>query len=111
MPIYEYKCENGHVFEVSQRMSDERLTECQVCEAPVKRVFHPVPIHFKGAGFYNTDYGTRKRAREMRESKASKTDSKSSDSKGAGETGKEKGKSESSSTAKPSSPSSSSGAD
>jgi putative FmdB family regulatory protein len=61
MPIYEYRCENGHTFEVMQRMSDDSLTECIECGAPVQRVFHPVAIHFKGKGFYNTDYGKRSR--------------------------------------------------
>jgi putative FmdB family regulatory protein len=61
MPIYEYRCENEHTFEVMQRMSDEPLTECSQCGAPVQRVFHPVAIHFKGKGFYNTDYGKRSR--------------------------------------------------
>src|ERR1700743_2865013 len=64
MPIYEYKCDNGHVFEVMQSFSDDALTECQVCGAPVHKVFHPVSVHFKGSGFYNTDYGTKRRARE-----------------------------------------------
>jgi putative FmdB family regulatory protein len=64
MPIYEYRCEQGHTFEVMQRMSDDPVSTCQTCEAPVARVFHPVAVHFKGSGFYNTDYGTRKRARE-----------------------------------------------
>ena len=70
MPIYEYKCDDGHVFDVMQRMSDDPLSTCQVCDAPVKRVFHPVAVHFKGSGFYNTDYGTRKRSREAKESAA-----------------------------------------
>jgi putative FmdB family regulatory protein len=61
MPIYEYRCGNDHTFEVMQRMSDEPLTECTVCGAPVQRVFHPVAVHFKGSGFYNTDYGKQKR--------------------------------------------------
>ena len=60
MPIYEYKCANGHVFDVIQRMSDEALTECQECGAPAERVLHPVAIHFKGSGFHNTDYGKKK---------------------------------------------------
>ena len=60
MPIYEYKCENGHVFDVIQKMSDEALTECQECGAPAERVLHPVAVHFKGSGFYNTDYGKKK---------------------------------------------------
>jgi putative FmdB family regulatory protein len=64
MPIYEYRCEQGHTFEVMQRMSDDPVSICETCEAPVARVFHPVAVHFKGSGFYNTDYGTRKRARE-----------------------------------------------
>jgi putative FmdB family regulatory protein len=60
MPVYEYRCENGHTFEVVQRMSDAPLSACTVCGAPVQRVFHPVAVHFKGSGFYNTDYGRRK---------------------------------------------------
>ena len=60
MPIYEYKCENGHVFDVIQRMTDESLTECQECGAPAVRVLHSPAIHFKGSGFYNTDYGKKK---------------------------------------------------
>jgi putative FmdB family regulatory protein len=79
MPIYEYKCSNEHVFEVMQRMTDDPVTGCEVCGAPVERVFHPVAVHFKGSGFYNTDYGTRKRARE----KAASSDSSSSSSDGA----------------------------
>jgi putative FmdB family regulatory protein len=57
MPIYEYRCSNGHNFEVVQRMSDDPVTVCEVCGAPVERVFHPVAVHFKGSGFYSTDYG------------------------------------------------------
>jgi putative FmdB family regulatory protein len=61
VPIYEYKCENGHVFDVIQRMSDDPLSECQECGAPAERVLHPVAVHFKGSGFYNTDYGKKKK--------------------------------------------------
>ncbi|HEY3435440.1 MAG TPA: FmdB family zinc ribbon protein [Solirubrobacterales bacterium] len=60
MPIYEYKCENGHVFDAIQKMTDEPLTECQECGAPAARVLSAPAIHFKGSGFHNTDYGTRK---------------------------------------------------
>ena len=60
MPIFEYRCEQGHTFEVMQRMTDDPLTSCSTCEAPVQRVFHPVAVHFKGSGFYNTDYGKKK---------------------------------------------------
>ncbi len=68
MPIYEYRCENGHTFEVMQRMTDDPVSTCSTCEAPVQRVFHPVAVHFKGKGFYNTDYGTRRRNREQERS-------------------------------------------
>jgi putative FmdB family regulatory protein len=60
MPFYEYRCDNGHTFEVMQRMSDDPVAECQECGASVQRVFHPVAVHFKGSGFYNTDYGKKK---------------------------------------------------
>ena len=56
MPIYEYKCENEHVFDVMQRMSEDPLTECVECGAPVKKVLQPVGISFKGSGFYSTAY-------------------------------------------------------
>jgi putative FmdB family regulatory protein len=85
MPIYEYRCENGHTFEVMQRMTDDPVTECTVCGAPVQRVFHPVAVHFKGSGFYNTDYGKKKtgaaESGSKSESTAGSSDSKSSDSK------------------------------
>ncbi len=83
MPIYEYRCKKGHQFEVMQRISDDAVTKCEVCGAPVQRVFHPIAVHFKGSGFYNTDYGTRKRSREMKEAKessSSKSESSSSNS-------------------------------
>jgi putative FmdB family regulatory protein len=64
MPIYEYRCEEGHLFEVMQKITDDPVTSCERCGAPVQRVFHPVAVHFKGSGFYNTDYGTARRKRE-----------------------------------------------
>ena len=83
MPIYEYRCKKGHQFEVMQRISDDPVTTCEVCGAPVQRVFHPVAVHFKGSGFYNTDYGTRKRSREKeaKESSSKSDSAASSDSK------------------------------
>ena len=83
MPTYEYRCENGHTFETTQRMTDDPLTECTICSAPVQRVFHPVAVHFKGSGFYNTDYGKKKAGASSADS-GSKSDGKpaaSSDSK------------------------------
>ncbi len=85
MPIYEYRCDNGHVFEVMQRMTDDPVAVCQTCEASVQRVFHPVAVHFKGSGFYSTDYGSGNRAKETEpaaSSGADKDQAKSSDSKG-----------------------------
>jgi putative FmdB family regulatory protein len=89
MPIYEYKCENGHVFDVIQKMVDEPLSECQECGAPAQRVLHSPAIHFKGSGFHNTDYGKRKSggsgageaAKESTGSDSSSSDSKPTDSK------------------------------
>jgi putative FmdB family regulatory protein len=82
MPIYEYRCEQGHTFEVIQRMTDDPVASCQTCAAPVQRVFHPVAVHFKGSGFYNTDYGTRKRAREKGDgAEGAKTAEKGADTK------------------------------
>jgi putative FmdB family regulatory protein len=78
MPIYEYKCTNGHVFDVIQRMSDEALTECQECGAPAERVLHPVAIHFKGSGFHNTDYAKKKTGASGGESKDGGGESKES---------------------------------
>jgi putative FmdB family regulatory protein len=91
MPIYEYKCAKGHVFEVMQRMTDDPVTKCEKCGAKVERVFHPVAVHFKGKGFYNTDYGTKRRAREMEKSAsdgADKTESKAADKKEKKDTAK-----------------------
>jgi putative FmdB family regulatory protein len=80
MPVYEYKCENGHVFDVVQRMTDEALTECQECGAPAVRVLYSPAIHFKGSGFYNTDYGKKKKAgANGSSSESSSDDSRSSE--------------------------------
>jgi putative FmdB family regulatory protein len=104
VPIYEYRCDRGHTFEVMQRMTDDPVLSCTRCEAPVQRVFHPVAVHFKGKGFYNTDYGTRRRNRELERSAkdgADKTESKSKDSSSSSSENKsESKKSDSSSSSK-----------
>jgi putative FmdB family regulatory protein len=65
MPIYEYRCPNGHVFELFQRMDDPQPEVCQICgEGPVERVLYPVAVHYKGSGFYSTDYGRGGRKKE-----------------------------------------------
>jgi putative FmdB family regulatory protein len=62
MPTYDYRCPNGHEFEVVHRMDDPAPAVCEICgEGPLERVFHPVPVFFKGSGFYSTDYGRKKR--------------------------------------------------
>jgi putative FmdB family regulatory protein len=84
MPIYEYRCENDHRFELIQKFTDDAISVCEVCGAPAQRVLHPVAIHFKGSGFYSTDYGRGKKAASSAEAKAdSGSDSKSSSSDGA----------------------------
>jgi len=97
MPTYEYRCTNGHTFEVIQSMSDEPVETCEVCGAPVERVFHPVAVHFKGSGFYSTDYGAKKAASTDGESSSSGDSSSSSDSSSSESSSK---KSESSGTDK-----------
>jgi len=91
MPIYEYKCKKGHTFEVMQRMADDSLEKCTACGAPVQRVFHPIAVHFKGSGFYNTDYGKQKGKGTQSESGASdsgsSTNSGSSTDKGSSDKG------------------------
>ena len=58
MPIYEYRCPKGHTFEIFQRFADAPIEVCQQCgAAPVEKILFPVAVHFKGSGFYATDYG------------------------------------------------------
>jgi putative FmdB family regulatory protein len=81
LPIYEYRCEAcGHTFEVMQKFTDPAVETCEECGGRVVRVFHPVAIHFRGSGFYTTDYG--------RSSKAARTGRDEGDGKAASE-GKE----------------------
>jgi putative FmdB family regulatory protein len=88
MPIYEYRCENDHTFEVIQSMSDDPVSACEVCGAPVERVFHPVAVHFKGSGFYTTDYKAKSKAA------AAASSDGGAPSEGTGKSKEEKGKSE-----------------
>jgi putative FmdB family regulatory protein len=98
MPIYEYKCENGHVFEVIQRITEEPLTKCEECGAPAARVLYSPAVHFKGSGFYNTDYGKKKGGGN---GSSSSSEGSSSESKGdsvsgsSSDSGSGSGKSES----------------
>jgi putative FmdB family regulatory protein len=81
MPLYEYKCPNGHLFEVIHGMTEDGPAACEVCGAsPVQRVLHPVAVHYKGSGFYSTDYGRKKKAvaKDGASSDSSSSDSSSS---------------------------------
>ncbi len=89
MPIYEYRCEEGHELEVLQRMTEDSLSSCQECGAPARRVLFAPAVHFKGSGFYTTDYA--KKGKESSESdstsasdtKTEKSEAASSPSKAA----------------------------
>jgi putative FmdB family regulatory protein len=66
VPTYEYKCPNGHLFEIFKRISEPSPEACVVCGAsPVQTVLYPVPVHFRGSGFYSTDYGRGGRKKEQ----------------------------------------------
>jgi putative FmdB family regulatory protein len=80
MPIYVYRRPDGSTFEVMQKFSDDALTQDPETGVPVTRVLTAPAIHFKGSGFHNTDYGTRKRNREKAQSSSSSGDSSSSSS-------------------------------
>ena len=86
MPFYEYRCDKGHTFEVMQKMTDDPVSECEKCGRPVQRVFHPVAVHFKGSGFYNTDYGKKGSKAAEKSEKASEKSSDSSSSEKKSET-------------------------
>ena len=95
VPFYEYRRPDGTILEVMQKMTDPPLAEDPETGVPLQRVFHPIAVHFKGKGFYNTDYGTKKRAREKADhegakkksekSDAAKSDSSGGDSSGGGD--------------------------
>ena len=82
VPFYEYRRQDGTTFEIMQKMVDPPLEVDPETGLPVTRVFHPIAVHFKGKGFYNTDYGTKKRAREKDAHESSKKSESSGDAKG-----------------------------
>jgi predicted nucleic acid-binding Zn ribbon protein len=75
VPFYEYRRPDGTILEVMQKMSDPPLTEDPETGVPLQRVFHPIAVHFKGKGFYNTDYGTKNRQREKAADESAKKSS------------------------------------
>jgi putative FmdB family regulatory protein len=77
VPIYEYRCPNGHTFELFQKMSDAPAETCPTCGAgPVEKLLFPVAVHFKGSGFYSTDYGRGKTKAKDVDAPAEKTPDK-----------------------------------
>jgi putative FmdB family regulatory protein len=85
VPIYEYRCPNGHTFEVFQRMADPPPGSCEVCGAgPVEKVLFPVAVHFKGSGFYSTDYGRGSRSGGGKDGDAASSGGKESSGDGTG---------------------------
>jgi putative FmdB family regulatory protein len=98
MPTYEYRCSDGHTFEVFQSITEDPVTKCEVCGKPVERVLHPPAVHFKGSGFYTTDYarkGSKPAGSDAKESSSKNGDAKSSDSKSESKPKAEKAKSSS----------------
>ncbi|MGI8727398.1 MAG: FmdB family zinc ribbon protein [Solirubrobacterales bacterium] len=92
MPIYEYRCTNGHTFEAFQSMIDDSLDVCEVCDAAAQRVLSAPAVHFKGSGFYTTDYARKGAGKEGAAGgsdgdgdSSSGGDSKSDSSSGGGE--------------------------
>ncbi len=86
MPIYEYRRPDGTTFELQQSFSEDALTVDPDTGVPVERVLHAPAVHFKGKGFYNTDYGTRNRQRETAAAaEKSSSSEKSSSEKSSGE--------------------------
>jgi putative FmdB family regulatory protein len=89
MPIYEYRRPDGTTFEIVQSFSDEPLKKDPETGVPVERVLHAPAVHFKGKGFYNTDYGTRRRQRETAESAEKSSSEKSSSEKSSKDSAKD----------------------
>ena len=107
MPIYEYRCEAcGSFFEVFQKFSDAPVEVCEVCgDGPVSKVMHPVAVHFKGSGFYTTDYGRSSKFRA-----AADKESEGGDSNGSSDSSSDASSGSSDSSSSGSSPSSESSA-
>jgi putative FmdB family regulatory protein len=99
VPIYEYRCENGHLTEVLQSFTDAALEACNVCGAPVQKVLHSPAIHYKGSGFYSTDYGRGGKKNRSSDGKSEgSSDSSSSSSESGSSTSTKGGDSSSSSS-------------
>lgn len=104
MPIYEYRCPEGHTFERFQSMTAAAPEVCDVCgKAPLELVLYPIAIHYKGSGFYSTDYGKGGKAAKKDDGGGSSSSGDSS-SGGGGDTKKSDAKPASDSSSKPATP-------
>ena len=102
MPIYEYRCPNGHTFEMFQRMSDAPAESCETCGAsPVEKILFPVAVHYKGSGFYSTDYGRGSRKAPGKDGDSGSSESGNSSDKGGSSEKKDTSKDSGSSDKKP----------
>ena len=105
MPIYEYRCPNGHTFERFQSMSAAAPEKCDVCgAAPLELVLYPIAIHYKGSGFYSTDYGKKGAAAAKKD--GGDSGSSSGDSSSGGDSSTSKTDSKPAADKKPAKPSS-----
>jgi putative FmdB family regulatory protein len=99
MPIYEYRCPNGHTFERFQSMTAPAPEKCDVCgAAPIEIVLFPVAVHYKGSGFYSTDYGKKGKAAAKKDGGESGSSSGDSGSSSSSDSGSSSGDSGSSSS-------------
>jgi putative FmdB family regulatory protein len=95
VPIYEYKCPNGHLFETFHGMMEASPEACEVCGAgPLQRVLHPVAVHYKGSGFYSTDYG-RKSKKPSKDGSTDGSGGAAAESGGSGSSSSDGGSSDS----------------
>ena len=95
VPIYEYRCANGHTFEVFQSMSEDPVSACVECGAPSERVLSAPAVHFKGSGFYTTDYARKGAKKSGSDGGGGSGDSSSSSEKSSSEKSSDASKSES----------------
>ena len=84
MPLYEYECQNcGRHLEIIQKFSDDPLTECPKCRGAVEKVVSAPAIHFKGSGWYITDYARKDADKKKKQAESSASEkTKKSDSSG-----------------------------
>jgi putative FmdB family regulatory protein len=102
MPIYEYKCPNGHLFEVFHGMTEAGPTVCEVCGAsPLQVVLHPVAVHYKGSGFYSTDYGRKSKQPAAKDGGGGSSDSSSDSSSSSSDSSSSSGDSSGGDSKKP----------